>query len=50
MTSGQTTNHRHTGADTAKETTFQESGTIYRKQKEKKEDRSWQITGTWGDI
>ena len=34
--SGQTTDHRHTGADTAKETTFQESGAIYRKQKEKK--------------
>lgn len=37
-------------ADTAKETTFQESGAIYRKQKEKKEDCSWQITGTRGDI
>jgi hypothetical protein len=42
--------HRHAGADTAKETTFQEPGAIHRKQKEKKEDRSRQITGTRGDI
>lgn len=36
----ETTDRRHAGADTAKETTFQEPGAIYRKQKETKEDRS----------